>query len=409
MKPIVLTLAVLGLAAASDAAPSWFAAPAVQSRIGFDSNPVAAGGATVPVLGDRDAFTAAAGWSFGASLPEDAIAGLTAKLAYNGEANHFDHWTSEDFTTHKLALTAKLALGAWALSTDASALYIDGDRDTLPSLSGSSAQATSVWRERRAQLQYRAKLLAVRDLGPATLRLHGSLLSYDYLTHVVAGLVAFADRADFMTGADLGRKTASQSLAFVGVRAGRQYQDQVPLPGVAFDYSSTYTRLVAGWEGRLDAATTLAFAAGPDFHHYDGAVDTRVFPGRDRTALWLEASATRTLGKTSKWTFKATRWTWLSSTGKSAYIDLSMETALAVSLSAHDTLRLTAKAHQTNYTPIVRNDWEGLAGLGWTRKLSAALSVTADCALHRGWNGLSDVPDRAFSRTFASLGASYQF
>jgi hypothetical protein len=403
--PILLVATAL---AATAAQPAWFIDPALQARIGFDSNPVGAGGATATALGDRGTLTESAGASFALALPVNAFSWLSARLAYAGEATHFDRWHDEDFTTHRLALAGKLELADWTLSADASTLFVDGSRDTLPSLAGSNAHATTIWRERRAQWQHRARLLAQREIGPLALRCHGSLLDYDFLTHDLAGRVPFVDRADAFAGADAGWKTSAGSLTFAGVRLGRQFQDQASLPGCEFDYSSRYTRVIAGWEGRLGPAT-LAFAAGPDFRHYDGAVDPRVFAGRDRTALWFDGNASVPLGSRCKLTAKAARWTWLSSTGKSAYIDFSAETALAVSLSTRDALRLTFRAHQLNYDPVARNDWESQGIVGLTHNVTKALAVSADVSLHRGWNALGDVPDRAFSRTIASAGVAWKF
>jgi hypothetical protein len=405
--PLLLLTAAASLAAGDK--PAWFADPTLQARLGFDTNPLGAGGSTIAVLGAEDTFTASAGLGFALVAPTGSARGTAARFTYAVDTFRFDRWSEENHTTHRFGATGQIRLGAWKLSADASSLYIDGSRDTYLSLANANANATTLWRERREQWQHRAKLAAQRDLGAYVLRFNGSLLAYDYLTHVEAGHVGFADRRDLLAGADFGWKPSGNALVFAGVRAGWQSQDQVPLPNCAFDYSSRYTRLVAGWEGKLGSATTLAVSAGPDFRHFDGDVDTRVFAGRDRTSLWLEASATTKLTSTLTLTGKATRWVWLSSTGKSAYIDFCIDSALAWNVTPATALRLTAKAHESDYFPTVRQDWESFAGFGATYKVNAALTLSADLLIHRGWNELTDLADRAFSRTVASVGATYKF
>lgn len=405
-KKVLLFLSVAATTIAATS-PTWTTESAVQVRVGVDTNPVAAGGVTAPIFGTDNSGFASGGVTFG--LARAATAGGSIKFTYAGEAVRYDDRSDEDYTTHRLGFAAARAVGAWKLSADGNALWIDGNKDTLASVATGNANATALWRERRAQWQYRLKLLAQQETGARVVRLSGSLLSYDYGTNVVAGRTAFANRLDANVGADLGWRQSPRALWLAGVRAGLQEQDQVPLPGAAFDYSSRYTRVLVGGEGKLGSATTFAVSAGPEFRHYNGDVDTRVFTDRDHTSLWFEASANSKIGKQLALTGKVTRWVWLSSTGKSAYTDLCFDTAATWTVNDTTAVRATCKIAQSDYNPVVRDDWQSFYGVGVTLKSTANLQLTADVLLHKGWNAIDGISDRKFSREVFTLGAAYKF
>jgi len=404
MKRSILFLLAACAVGAAETRPAWFVDPVLQTRLGFDTNPVAVGGSAAPVLGTSDALTFSAGLSFALATPAPKAGQPSGKLTYAGETFQFDGWSGENYTTHRLGASGQTTAGNWRLSADASALLVDGNRDTLLSIATCNANATALWRERRAQWQHRLKALAQYESGALVFRASGSLLAYDYLTHVVAGHATFANRSDLLGGTDLGWKQSARSLWFVGLRAGEQHQDTLPVTGGQFEYSNNYWRTLAGWEGKLGSGTTLTFAAGPDFRHFAGNVDSRVFSGRDRTSLWFEGNFATKVNARLTLTGKVSRWVWLSSTGKSAYIDASGETAVVWTLDPRTSLRATCKLHQCAYYPTVRNDWECLTGVGVTYKLSARTQLTGDVLVHRGWNELTAGTERNFSRQVFNVG-----
>lgn len=397
------------VAVAAESVPGWSLEASAQARLGFDSNPIAADGTAAQVLGRESVMITSVGANLaGAWSPArpDAFAG---RWSYNAERQDFAGRAAEDFTLHRFAAAGQLAAAGWKIFGEGSSVWIDGNRDTLVSVAAANANATALWRERRAQWQHRGKLQAQREAGPWLARLAGSWLAYDYRTRVVAGRAAFADRSDLLGGFDAGWKQSSRSLWFGGLRVGDQRQDQIGLPNCQFDYSSRYARVVAGWEGRLGAATTANFAAGPDFRHFDGGVDPRIFAQRDHTSLWFEGGFNSKLSSALALSGKTTRWVWLSSTGKSAYRDFAAEVALGWTVAPAWTVRATAKAHQCSYFPVVRNDWESLAGTGVTWKRGARLQFAADVLWHRGWNAFGDIPERAFARVVSTLGVSLRY
>ena len=401
-----LMAAVPLVAGAADTAPAWLVEPSLQTRVGFDTNPQGNSGTSAVVLGDEDTLTYTVGTSFGVLLSDATPDRPSLKFTYAVEAVRFDRWSSEDYTTHRFGWASKFAAGAWTFTGEGSSLLVAGSRDTVPSLTTLNGNAISIWRERRRQWQDRVKLQAQVDLGALIVRGTGTLLDYDYQTHLVAGKIAFADRSDAQGAFDLGWKQTANSLWLAGMRAGHQSQGTIPLPNCAFDYSSDYYRLAAGWEGKPLAGTTVTFAAGPDFRHYTGVVDTRVFLyGRDRTSLWFDGGFASKLSPALTLTGKAGRTVWLSSTGKSAYLDSSVETALAWTVTRAWTMRATAKVHRCDYLPTVRDDWESMYGAGATLKYSDRTTFTFDALRHRGWNSVSGMPERTFQRLILNVGA----
>jgi hypothetical protein len=398
---------LLLICAALNAAGAPIYDTALVARVGFDTNPAGTGGTLAITLGGDDTLIYSAGINLGLGWTEAASGRRSVKVTYAGESVNFDRWSEENFTSHRLGAGGQFIAGNWKINADISSLLIAGSRDTYPSTPTSNANAISLWRERRRQWQHRAKIQARASSGSRVLRVTGTWLAYDYQTRVMVGRVAFADRADAQGGLDLGWKASDDSLWFAGLRAGHQEQAWIPLPNCAFDYSNNYQRLALGWEGRLAANTTVALAAGPDFRHYNGSVDPGSFlGGRDRTSLWFEASLTAQPDPRLTITGKASRTDWLSSTGKSAYLDTCAEAAAAWTLNPAWTARFSAKVHRCDYFPASRDDWESLLGLGLAWKVYPRTVVSADLLQHRAWNNLPGLTEREFRRVVLSLGVA---
>jgi hypothetical protein len=246
-----------------------------------------------------------------------------------GEAVRFAQLADENFSAHRLSASGQISAGRWRFVGEGSSVIIAGGSETLPTCGAVNANALAVWRDRRENRQHRLKLQTEATAGAWVLRGSGTFLANDFHTRAVAGAFAFADRDDAVAGVDLGRRQAAGALAFFGVRRGRQNQAVVPLPGCEFDYSSDYSRVVAGWEGRLWSGVSMTFAAGPDFRRFTGAIDPRAMPGgRERTSFWYEGGLVAKLAPEVTLTAKAAQMDWLSSTGKSAYVDSFGEAAI---------------------------------------------------------------------------------
>jgi hypothetical protein len=406
----LLVLAIFVPVCATRAEPPRLRDVGAQARIGHDSNPNGTDGTSAAVLGHEGTMTYAAGAGFALAWNDAAAAdGIDAKIAYAGEAVRFDRVSSENHATHRFEAGVRLVAGGWKITGDGSSLFVDGERDTLAVVPSANANAVAVWRERRRQWQHRLKLQGEADYGRLVVRLGARLLAYDYQTDVEAGKVAFANRSDAQVSADAGWRQSERSLWLAGARIGHQEQATVPLPGGDFEYSNDYLRLATGWEGKPLEGATVTFVAGPDFRRYSGAVDPAVFRDRDRVSLWLEGGFVSKINDSVTVSGKAVRTAWLSSTGKSAYIDTSAEIATSWAASDALTFRVSAKAHRCDYYPAVRDDWESFLGAGASYKISPRTTLTLDVLDHRAWNDLDGVAERKFDRVVVNAGASMRF
>ncbi|HLP26704.1 MAG TPA: hypothetical protein VK477_13570, partial [Acidobacteriota bacterium] len=262
--------------------------------------------------------------------------------------------------------------------------------------------------ERRRQWQHRLKAQTSATFDRVVVRGLVSVLDYEYGTDLDPVNVAFADRSDLQAGGDLGWRQSPTSLWLAGVRAGRQVQAIVPLPNCEFDYSNRYQRLAFGWEGAPSSPLSIALLAGPDFRHYSGAIDPRVFADRDRTSLWAEGSLTAKPTSSLTLTGRLARFEWLSSTGKSAYRDSCAELGLTWNVRPGWTARSTAKIHRCDYYPAARDDWEAFFSAGVSRPLPRHATLTFDVTRHRAWNNLAAFPERNFGRWIFSVGLAWK-
>ena len=267
-----------------------------------------------------------------------------------------------------------------------------------------------MWRERRRQWQDRAKLQAQADLGACVMRSAASLVAYDYQTRVVPGDFAFTNRADAQAAVDLGWRQGPGSFWFAGARAGTQVQATEPLAGYQFEYSNNYWRLAAGWEGKPFEGTTVSVAAGPDFRDFTGHVDPTIFyGGRHRTSPWADAAVASKLSPAVTLSGKATQSVFMSSVGRSAYIESCLESSLSWSASPTWTWRVTGKVHRCHYYPLLRDDLESFVGAGASVKLSANVTLNIDAFRHHAWNAVPGLSEREFGRNVFTVGAAERF
>ena len=407
MKHLVLigALGVTGIVQATAATSLKLIEASAHSRVGFDSNPAGTSGTSAAVLGDDDTLIYAAGAGFALGAGGAGETDARPKLTDAGEAVRFEEWSGENHSTHRFGAGGKFFAGEWTVTGEGSALYVAGSRGTLATEPTVNANAMTLWRERRRQWQQRVNLQAETVRGERVARVGAKVLAMDYHTDVAPGRVAFADRADAQVSADAGWRRNPRSLWLAGVRAGMQVQDTVNAGDA--EYSNDYLRLALGWEGTLFGNTTVSVAGGPDFRRYSG--DVAAGFERDRTSFWVEACATAKLEETLTLTGKVARTPWLSSTGKTAYMDTCAELSLKKGLGRKVTVQIAAKVHQCDYYPVVRDDWESILGAGVSWKLSGRTTVLLDVARHEAWNEIEAAPERKFDRVTVNLGASVKF
>ena len=399
MRHVCFLSLALSLTCLAAEPPRWDGA--LVSRIGYDSNPRASGAGSSEALGDFDALTLSGAINLSLRLPK-------GRLSYAGEQVVFDGLPEENVRLHRLTLGQGVKGEAWRAGFDASSVFVDGSKDLLASTAGVNANGLALWRERRAQWQHRVKAHAlVHEPALGFARATVAVLDYDYRTRVQTGCVALTDRSDVFAGLDVGRRVdAGWSL---GVRVGRQRQATIPLPGGGFEYSNRYHRLLLTWEVPPRNGRSFSLAAGPDVRRFTGAIDPLIMTDRRVTSLWFETAGSLPLGRSAGLTAKATQWTFLSSTGKSAYRDLSFEVAATWTPHPVVSLSLGCRAQEADYFPAWRDDWHAVATAGAWIHVTRRLRVTLDLLRHEGWNGLAGVPGRAFRRTALTLGATQTF
>lgn len=404
LAPVCL-LALVTAARAADAPTGRLLDATVQSRVGFDSNPTGVSGTSASVLGDEGTMTYSGGagvsLASGGATPKDPF----VKISYAGESVRFDRTPDENFSTHRLGFGGKYFAGGWVFSGEGSSLYVAGHRETLTAVPTVNANGTALWRERRRQWQHRGRFQVETTRGDLVVRAGARWLAYDYRTAITPGKVTFADRSDTQVSTDLGWKQNAHSLWLAGVRVGRQRQEVVKTGDK--EYSNDYLRLGLGWEGKLFDATTVTIMGGPDFRDYTGDVATGF--DRRRASFWVEGGAVTKLGDTLTISAKLARMAWLSSTGKTAYMDTCAEITLAKTLTPAWTVQLTAKVHQCDYYPTVRDDWESIAGASLAWKVSKRITLSTEVLSHRAWNEIDTAPERDFDRVVVNVGACVKF
>ncbi len=234
-----------------------------------------------------------------------------------------------------------------------------------------------------------------------------NVLDINYRTAAEMGKWVFTDRRDAMVGLDVGRKL--RNTWYAGVRAGRQQQATSPLPGAAFDASNRYHRVVVGWELMPRNGKSLSLAAGPDFRTFQGNFDDRMRSNSRLTSLWCEGSGSIALRPGVTLAGKVSRWVFLSSVGKSAYIDTVGEAGIVWRIRPFVSVRTACRAQRTEYVLAIRDDWQTQLTNEVSLPLTKRTVLTLEVVDNRGWDGLSGSNDRAFQRGTGNLALTHQF
>jgi len=372
----------------------------VGAKFGYDSNPLTTEGPTAALLGSQDSAVMSA-----TGIVSTTIKGF--RVGYTGETFSYLDIAVEDYSTHRIALSRRAQGTWWTGSIEGSSVFIDGNEQSFALSSGANGNAVALMRDRRRQWQNRGKALLITSWPNLYARTTASILDIDYHTAVEAGNWVFTDRRDMLLGVDVGR--SPQDAWFVGARAGRQRQAVSPLPGASFDASNEYNRVVVGWEMKPKDGRSFSIVAGPDFRRFTGNYDQRMLTSPQTTSLWCEAGGSLPIGHGFAISGKLTRWTFLSSVGKSAYVDTIADAAVSWNLKPTFGMRFGFRAHQTDYILAVRNDWQSHATAEFTWRVTRRTLLSFELLRHRAWDGLDVAKDRSFTRNVGSLGLVRQF
>ena len=386
---------------------SWPVEMSAYAREGYDSNVYAtnANGA----LADHGSATTTFGLRVAVSLPAPAGSpgnGLT--LAYAPEQTRFSQSAAEDNTVHRLTLQSSGTAGDWSWLLDEAGTYVDGSHTSLIYLNGGttgnfSAYTLALPRERRAQFQDRTKAWLRCDLGEFFLRAGGNVQAYDLRTvcSATTGYLNFVDRYDANAGFDAGWRLAKEIALTLGWRDG--FQRQALVPGIVkLSSSNHYDRLLAGLEGQPVSWLVLSLVGGPDFRSYSAKAPT--VTDLTPTCLYVEGSATATLGNTDSVILGLKQWRWVASTGKYTYDDKTVSLSWKHRITASLGLQLSGQAQQSAFIGCVRKDNLYSLGVQLQYALTQRWSLNADYSWQRGADEVEADPQaREFTRHTGGL------
>lgn len=333
--------------------------------------------------------------------------------------------SKESYNAHRFTGALKAKSGALSLSMENSLYYIDGDENGAvyhyPDDSNRSAYATAVARERRKQIQDRAKIVINYDLGKWFLRPTATFLDYDFLTNQknLNGYQNYADRYDVNGGMDLGYKVKPELAVTVGYRYGHQSQEQYSFDATGTSSPSDYQRVLLGVEGKPWKWLTVNLQAGPDFRTYPDNTPGHTSPINDKspTTYYGEASVTADVTAKDQVAFKYKQWQWVSSTGKIPYFDSTYDLTYKRTVTKKLSVELGARLLASDYTSgnvaaSQRQDWQYTFAVSASYKVNANLGITAGYSYDLGRNeqdGVVNPQLREFDRSIFALGATYKF
>lgn len=419
------------VAAAPAKAPVWLTDLSLGVKESYDDNVFMVSGAGAP---QQESWLTTVSPKVGinfAPLIKGQKALQVLSLGYAPDFVIYHDQSSESYHAHRLATTLKGKTGAFSFNVDNGFNFIDGSA-VSPTYSRllhddqRSAYATSAPRERREQIQDRAKIVLQYDWKKCFLRPTATLLYYDLMTdqRTNAGYQNYCDRYDVNGGVDFGYKITPPMAVTLGYRYGHQYQEEYPTAIDATHTSSPsdYHRVLVGFEGKPLTWLTVSIQAGPDFRSYPETTATHTTPLSDKNPVtyYGEASLTATITPNDTLTFKYKQWQFVASTGKLPLVDSSYDLSYRHKFGKQLTLDLGAKLAESDYTiatgaSSLRDDtmFTGSAGVtyAFTSHLSASLAYAFD--LGRSQQDVLAAGQtetyREFDRNLISLGATLKF
>jgi len=417
--------------------PAWLADLSLGIKESYDDNvylsgvdrkdlpkyKVPAGG--VAALNDRSSWVTTVspkiGFNFAPLFDTKYLEQFT--LAYAPDFVIYHDQSTESYNANRF-LTAIKGSDKWfSYALDNAFNYIDGS-DKGPTYPGSlcSAYVQSTVRERREQIQDRAKLSFRFDTDHWFFRPIAFLTYYDLMTAIIdpskaGGYYNYADRYDVNGGLDVGYKLNKQFAFTLGYRYGHQYQQQ-------FSFSpdsspSDYQRVLVGFEGKIFPWLKMDFQIGPDFRSYAKDTATHVTPVNDNDLVtyYGEANVVADLSSKDTLSFKYKQFQWVSSTGKVPYFDSTYDLSYHRKVTEKLGLDLGARILSSDYNSgnlptCKRDDIQYTFSLGLGYAISSHCSVSASYATDLGRNAEDNVTkpgNREFIRNVISLGAVFKF
>jgi len=341
-------------------------------------------------------------------------------LAYTPDFVIYHDQPTESYNANRFLTTIKGSDKWFSYALDNTFSFIDGS-DKGPTYPGSlcSAYVQTTVRERREQLQDRAKISFRFDTDHWFFRPTASLTYYDLMTALIntSGYYNYVDRYDVNGGLDVGYKLNKQFAFTLGYRYGHQYQEQFSFS--PYSSPSDYQRVLAGFECKIFPWLKMDFQMGPDFRSYAKDTATHITPVNNDnfTTYYGEANVVADISKKDSLTFKYKQFQWVSSTGKVPYFDstydLSYHRKLTDKLGMDLGARILTSDYNSGNLPTCKRDdiqYTFSAGLGYA--FNSHCSVSATYSADLGRNAEDNIPnqqDREFNRNVVSIGFLLKF
>ena len=403
--------------------PCWLTDLSLGARESYDSNVFLSGveqdlvppGTTT--LKDRSSWVTTISPKIGfdfAPLLEKGSPVQVLSLGYAPDFVIFHDVSSETYFAHRFTNAIKGKQDDFSFSAENVFTYVDGNDDSVlypGALANSLVNGTI--RERRKQIQDRAKVSFRYDIGSVFVRPTASLLYYDLMTKLknLPGYQNFIDRYDVNGGVDFGYSVTKDLALTLGYRYGHQGQETFPWDVTKTSGRNDYHRALFGIEGKLCKWLKVDAQVGPDFRTYYAT--TPSFTDKTPTDLYAEATVTVEPTANDALVFKYKRWEWVSSSGKNPYLDNFYDLSYRHQLTQSLQLALGARAVQANHNPAAaRNDWEYTLSAGLNYAVTANLGLEVAYMFDRGDNqedGVLLPATREFERNIFSVGANWKF
>lgn len=339
----------------------------------------------------------------------------TLSLSYAPEVARYHEAATENYEAHRINTQVKGKVESFSYNFENALTFIVGNRNT-PLYNQVSCYGSGLVRERRDQIQDRAKLCLRNDWDQIFVRGVGSVTYYDLNTYqynnnlaTYSGYQDYVDRYEVNGGADAGYKITKDFALTFGYRHGYQYQQTYSWVDV--NSTNDFNRVLAGLEGKPFKWLKVEFQGGPDFHYYE--TQKQVGHADELTRAYLDGSATAEITSKDALVFRVKQWQWVSSTGICTYedktFDFTYRRKLLDRLSASFGYTILGATYDA---PTVRSDWQYTYSVGLKYDINEHLSVTGDYSFIQGVNE-SDIsnlpPGREFDRHLVCLGVKATF
>lgn len=337
-------------------------------------------------------------------------------LSYVPDFVVYHDQSSESYNAQRAVAAIKGRWDALSFSADDVFTYIDGS-STGPVFPDAYFNAYSITalRERREQIQDKANVTIQYDWQKFFIRPTAALIYYNMMTELynVTGYQNYPNRYDINGGADVGYRVLPQLAFIIGCRDGHQYQQQFEF-GPQISSSSDYQRVLAGLEGKPLSWLEVRILGGPDFRDYPGNA-----PVNDHHPIkpYGEAVVAATVTPKDMVSFRFKQWQWVSSIGKTPYLDSTYDLSYHRNLTANLGFDFGGKLLSSDYTSgnlatCRRNDWDYqlTAGLGYV--INTHVNVSLGYTLELGRNAVDNLPNeqtREFNRDMGTIGAMFKF